>query len=166
VIRRHNYHRWRVAEEHRSRIATPTQIEEPPSDYDPRNCRSGGEAAGGVSIYQVGAATETEMKEKSPRRDTSCHSRSSRGSIRAGGGVALLRASVALKTLKLEGDEQFGVTIVRRACEEPVRQIVHNCGTEGVVVEKIKTNEIPIFASTHHRKVRRPWAAASNRSTK
>ena len=58
--------------------------------------------------------------------------------------MALLRASVALHALKLEGDEQFGVTIVRRACEEPVRQIVLNCGTEGaIVVEKIKTSEVP-----------------------
>jgi chaperonin GroEL len=56
-----------------------------------------------------------------------------------GGGVALLRASIVLDHLKLEGDEQFGVTIVRRACEEPVRQIVVNCGTEGAVVaQKIK----------------------------
>jgi chaperonin GroEL len=55
--------------------------------------------------------------------------------------VALLRASIALENLKLEGDEQFGVTIVRRACEEPVRQIVLNCGTEGaVVLQKIKMN--------------------------
>jgi chaperonin GroEL len=58
----------------------------------------------------------------------------------------LLRASAALKTLKLEGDEQFGVTIVGRACEEPVRQIVQNCGTEGaVVVERIKTDKNPNF---------------------
>ena len=58
----------------------------------------------------------------------------------------MLRASVALQTLKLEGDEQFGVTIVGRACEEPVRQIVRNCGSEGaVVVERIKTNRDPAF---------------------
>ena len=63
-----------------------------------------------------------------------------------GGGVALLRASVALRNLKLEGDEQFGVTIVRRACEEPVRQIVQNCGIEGaVVVERIKNSDNPHF---------------------
>ena len=63
-----------------------------------------------------------------------------------GGGVALLRASVAVQKLKLEGDEQFGVTIVCRACEEPVRQIVRNCGTEGaVVVERIKPNPDPNF---------------------
>jgi chaperonin GroEL len=63
-----------------------------------------------------------------------------------GGGVALLRASVALQEFKLEGDEQFGVTIVRRACEEPVRQIVLNCGVEGaVVVGAIKSNKDPHF---------------------
>jgi chaperonin GroEL len=63
-----------------------------------------------------------------------------------GGGVALLRAAVALDALKLEGDEQFGVAIVRRACEEPLRQIVVNCGTEGaVVVEKIKNHKNPNF---------------------
>ena len=63
-----------------------------------------------------------------------------------GGGVALLRVADALKTLKLEEDEQFGVNIVRRACEEPVRQIVVNCGTEGaVVVEKIKASKEPNF---------------------
>src|SRR6185312_6635377 len=63
-----------------------------------------------------------------------------------GGGVALLRAAAALQSLKLDGDEQFGVTIVRRACEEPVRQIVRNCGIEGaVVVEKIRNNTDPHF---------------------
>src|SRR5581483_6673020 len=62
------------------------------------------------------------------------------------GGVALLRASIALENLKLEGDEQFGVAIVRRACEEPVRQIVRNCGTEGAVVaEKIRNHKDPDF---------------------
>jgi chaperonin GroEL len=66
--------------------------------------------------------------------------------IVTGGGVALLRASMALQNLKLEGDEQFGVTIVRRACEEPVRQIVRNCGTEGsVVAEKIMHQQDPHF---------------------
>jgi chaperonin GroEL len=63
-----------------------------------------------------------------------------------GGGVALLRASIALESLKLDGDEQFGVTIVRRACEEPVRQIVANCGTEGAVVAaKIRNQADPNY---------------------
>ncbi|MDQ6666032.1 MAG: chaperonin GroEL, partial [Acidobacteriota bacterium] len=63
-----------------------------------------------------------------------------------GGGVALLRASKALKDMKLEGDEQIGVDIIRRACEEPVRQIVHNSGTEGaVVLGKIRENDSPTY---------------------
>ena len=99
--------------------------------------------AGGVAIIKVGAATETEMKEKKARVEDALHA--TRAAIEEGivpgGGVALLRASITLQTLKLEGDEQFGVTIVRRACEEPVRQIVMNCGTEGAIVaEKIKNS--------------------------
>jgi chaperonin GroEL len=102
--------------------------------------------AGGVAIIKVGAATETEMKEKKARVEDALHATRAavEEGIVPGGGVALLRASVALQKLKLEGDEQFGVTIVRRACEEPVRQIVINCGTEGAVVaEKIKSIEDP-----------------------
>jgi chaperonin GroEL len=97
--------------------------------------------AGGVAIIKVGAATETEMKEKKARVEDALHATRAavEEGIVPGGGVALLRAAMALQTLKLEDDEQFGVNIVRRACEEPVRQIVLNCGTEGaVVVEKIK----------------------------
>jgi chaperonin GroEL len=63
-------------------------------------------------------------------------------SIVPGGGVALLQASITLQTLNLEGGEQFGVTIVRRACEEPVRQIVLNCGTEGVIAAEKITNHL------------------------
>jgi len=97
--------------------------------------------AGGVAIIKVGAATETEMKEKKARVEDALHATRAavEEGIVPGGGVALLRASIALQRLQLDGDEQFGVTIVRRACEEPVRQIVVNCGTEGaVVVEKIR----------------------------
>src|SRR5205823_9872131 len=100
--------------------------------------------AGGVAIIKVGAATETEMKEKKARVEDALHATRAavEEGIVPGGGVALLRAARALKSLKLEGDEQFGVTIVCRACEEPVRQIVMNCGTEGaVVVDKIRSNE-------------------------
>jgi len=100
--------------------------------------------AGGVAIIKVGAATETEMKEKKARVEDALHA--TRAAIEEGivpgGGVALLRAAIVLEKLKLEGDEQFGVTIVRRACEEPVRQIVLNGGIEGaIVVEKIKNHE-------------------------
>ena len=101
-----------------------------------------------MAIIKVGAATETEMKEKKARVEDALHATRAavEEGIVPGGGVALLRASIALEKLKLEGDEQFGVTIVRRACEEPVRQIVVNCGTEGAVVaEKIKNHKDPNF---------------------
>ena len=129
-----------------------TQVEETTSDYDREKLQERlAKLAGGVAIIKVGAATETEMKEKKARVEDALHATRAavEEGIVPGGGVALLRASVALQPLKLEGDEQFGVTIVRRACEEPVRQIVLNCGTEGaVVVEKIKTNRIQTSAST------------------
>ena len=126
-----------------------TQVEETTSDYDREKLQERlAKLAGGVAIIKVGAATETEMKEKKARVEDALHATRAavEEGIVPGGGVALLRASVALQALKTEGDEQFGVNIVRRACEEPVRQIVLNCGTEGaVVVEKIKTNEDPNF---------------------
>jgi chaperonin GroEL len=121
------------------------QIEETTSDYDREKLQERlAKLAGGVAIIKVGAATETEMKEKKARVEDALHATRAavEEGIVPGGGVALLRASIALRDLKLEGDEQFGVTIVRRACEEPVRQIVLNCGTEGAVVaEKIKNNQ-------------------------
>ena len=125
------------------------QVEETTSDYDREKLQERlAKLAGGVAIIKVGAATETEMKEKKARVEDALHATRAavEEGIVPGGGVALLRASVALQCLKLDGDEQFGVTIVRRACEEPVRQIVLNCGTEGaVVVEKIRTNQDPNF---------------------
>jgi chaperonin GroEL len=125
------------------------QAEDTTSDYDREKLQERlAKLAGGVAIVKVGAATETEMKEKKARVEDALHATRAavEEGIVPGGGVALLRASVALQKLKLEGDEQFGVTIVRRACEEPVRQIVRNCGIEGaVVVEKIKTNDDPNF---------------------
>ena len=119
-----------------------TQVEETTSDYDREKLQERlAKLAGGVAIIKVGAATETEMKEKKARVEDALHA--TRAAIEEGivpgGGVALLRASMALQELTLEGDEQFGVTIVRRACEEPVRQIVANCEAEGAVVaERIK----------------------------
>jgi chaperonin GroEL len=88
------------------------------------------------------------MKEKKARVEDALHATRAavEEGIVPGGGVALLRASIVLEKLTLSGDEQFGVTIVRRACEEPVRQIVANCGTEGAVVtEKIKNHKDPNF---------------------
>jgi chaperonin GroEL len=126
-----------------------TQVEETTSDYDREKLQERlAKLAGGVAIIKVGAATETEMKEKKARVEDALHATRAavEEGIVPGGGVALLRASVTLQKLKLEGDEQFGVNIVRRACEEPVRQIVLNCGVEGaVVVEKIKSNPDPNF---------------------
>jgi len=118
-----------------------TQVEETTSDYDREKLQERlAKLAGGVAIIKVGAATETEMKEKKARVEDALHA--TRAAIEEGivpgGGVAMLRAAIALEKLKLEGDEQFGVTIVRRACEEPIRQISLNGGSEGsVVVEKI-----------------------------
>ena len=126
-----------------------TQIADTTSDYDREKLQERlAKLAGGVAIIRVGAATETEMKEKKARVEDALHA--TRAAIEEGivpgGGVALLRAAIALKKLTLEGDEQFGVNIVRRACEEPVRQIVLNCGTEGaVVVEKIRVSDDPHF---------------------
>src|SRR5204863_4517522 len=119
-----------------------TQIEETTSDYDREKLQERlAKLAGGVAVIKVGAATETEMKEKKARVEDALNATRAavEEGIVPGGGVALLRASEALKELKLEDDEQFGVRIVRRACEEPVRQIAANGGIEGaIVLEKIK----------------------------
>jgi chaperonin GroEL len=127
------------------------QIEETTSDYDREKLQERlAKLAGGVAIIKVGAATEIEMKEKKARVEDALHATRAavEEGIVPGGGVALLRASMALQSLHLEGDEQFGVTIVRRACEEPVRQLVLNCGIEGaVVVEKIKLGGCPTSAN-------------------
>jgi chaperonin GroEL len=118
------------------------QVEETTSDYDREKLQERlAKLAGGVAIIKVGAATETEMKEKKARVEDALHATRAavEEGIVPGGGVALLRASLALDELKLEGDEQFGVKIVHRACEEPVRQIAANGAIEGsIVIEKIK----------------------------
>jgi chaperonin GroEL len=125
------------------------QIEETTSDYDREKLQERlAKLVGGVAVVKVGAATETEMKEKKARVEDAMHATRAavEEGIVPGGGVALLRASVAVQKLTLEGDEQFGVTIVGRACEEPIRQLVANCGTEGAVVaEKIKSYAEPNF---------------------
>jgi chaperonin GroEL len=121
------------------------QIEETTSDYDREKLQERlAKLAGGVAIIKVGAATETEMKEKKARVEDAMHATRAavEEGIVPGGGVALLRASVAIEKLHLEGDEQVGVNIVRRACEEPLRQIVQNSGSEGaVVVEKVRSHK-------------------------
>jgi len=125
------------------------QVEETTSDYDREKLQERlAKLVGGVAVIKVGAATETEMKEKKARVEDALHATRAavEEGIVPGGGVALLRAAIALDTLKLHEDEQFGVAIVKRACEEPVRQIVLNGGTEGaIVVEKIRTNKDPNF---------------------
>jgi chaperonin GroEL len=120
------------------------QIEETTSDYDREKLQERlAKLAGGVAVIKVGAATETEMKEKKARVEDALHATRAavEEGIVPGGGVALLRAAEALKSLKLEGDEQIGVDIIRRACEEPVRQITGNAGIEGaIVIEKVRSN--------------------------
>jgi chaperonin GroEL len=121
-----------------------SQIEETTSDYDREKLQERlAKLAGGVAIIKVGAATETEMKEKKARVEDALHATRAavEEGIVPGGGVALLRAAKALHEHKLEGDEQIGLNIVRRACEEPLRQIVLNSGHEGaIVVEKVRSN--------------------------
>src|SRR5450432_819534 len=121
-----------------------SQIEETTSDYDREKLQERlAKLAGGVAVIKVGAATETEMKEKKARVEDALHATRAavEEGIVPGGGVALLRAAKKLENLKLHEDEQFGVTIVRRACEEPLRQIVLNCGTEGaIVLDKVREN--------------------------
>jgi chaperonin GroEL len=120
------------------------QIDETTSDYDREKLQERlAKLAGGVAIIKVGAATETEMKEKKARVEDALHATRAavEEGIVPGGGVALLRAVKGLEGLKVQGDEQIGVNIVRRACEEPVRQIVGNAGYEGaIVIEKIRSN--------------------------
>ncbi len=122
-----------------------TQIEETTSDYDREKLQERlAKLAGGVAVIKVGAATETEMKEKKARVEDALHATRAavEEGIVPGGGVALLRAADKLKELKLAGDEHIGVGIVRRACEEPLRQIVANAGFEGAIaVERIRTSE-------------------------
>jgi len=125
------------------------QIEETTSDYDREKLQERlAKLAGGVAVIKVGAATETEMKEKKARVEDALHATRAavEEGIVPGGGVALLRAAKSLAGLKLGDDEQIGVNIVHRSCEEPVRQIVGNAGYEGaIVIEKIMNNADPNY---------------------
>jgi chaperonin GroEL len=118
------------------------QIEETTSDYDKEKLQERlAKLAGGVAVINVGAATETEMKEKKARVEDALHATRAavEEGIVPGGGVALLRCVPAVDKLELEGDEKVGATIVKRALEEPLRQLVNNAGMEGsVVVEHVK----------------------------
>jgi chaperonin GroEL len=119
-----------------------TQIDDTTSDYDREKLQERlAKLIGGVAVINVGAATETEMKEKKARVEDALNATRAavEEGIVPGGGVALLRCIAALDKLKLTGDEQLGVNIVRRSLEDPARQIANNAGMEGsVVVEKLK----------------------------
>jgi chaperonin GroEL len=119
------------------------QIEETTSDYDREKLQERlAKLAGGVAVINVGAATETEMKEKKARVEDALHATRAavEEGIVAGGGVALIRAQKAIENLRgLNDDEKVGVQIVRRAVEEPMRQLANNAGAEGaLIVEEVK----------------------------
>jgi chaperonin GroEL len=123
------------------------QIDETTSDYDREKLQERlAKLAGGVAVIKVGAATETAMKEKKARVEDALNATRAavEEGIVPGGGVALLRCAKAVDNLKkLEGDEKVGAMIVRRALEEPIRQIVENAGLEGsVIVEKVKAESV------------------------
>ncbi len=121
------------------------QIDQTTSDYDKEKLQERlAKLVGGVAVIQVGAATETEMKEKKARVDDALHATRAavEEGIVPGGGVAFLRCLPALEKLKLEGEQRFGVDIVRRALEEPARRIAGNAGWEGpVVIERIRNEK-------------------------
>jgi chaperonin GroEL len=145
----------------RSRVKTiKAQIEDTSSDYDREKLQERlAKLVGGVAVIRVGAATETELKEKKARVEDAMNATRAavEEGIVAGGGVALIRAAKALDKFKVfettedgetigDEDEQIGVSIIRRALEEPLRQIVQNAGKEGaVIVEKVRANKDPNF---------------------
>src|SRR5437660_6809386 len=137
-----------------------TQIEDTSSDYDREKLQERlAKLVGGVAIIRVGAATETELKEKKARVEDAMHATRAavEEGIVPGGGVVLIRAAKALDKFKVfetnedgetigDEDEQIGVNIIRRALEEPLRQIVQNAGQEGaVIVEKVRASKDPNF---------------------
>ena len=124
------------------------QVEDTDSDYDKEKLQERlAKLSGGVAVINVGAATETEMKEKKARVEDALHATraASQEGIVPGGGVALLRTLGALDKMKLEGDEKIGVDIIKRSIEEPIRQIAENAGMEGsVVVQRVKSEKTNI----------------------
>ncbi|MGD8314467.1 MAG: chaperonin GroEL [Syntrophobacterales bacterium] len=121
------------------------QIEETTSDWDREKLQERlAKLIGGVAVINVGAATETEMKERKARVEDALNATRAavEEGIVPGGGVALLRCLAALEKIKLEGEEQLGVSVLKRALEEPIRQIANNAGHEGsVVVERVKNEK-------------------------
>jgi chaperonin GroEL len=124
------------------------QVEETDSDYDKEKLQERlAKLSGGVAVINVGAATETEMKEKKARVEDALHATRAavEEGIIPGGGVGLIRTIAQLDKLKLEGDEKVGVDIVKRALEEPIRQLSENAGLEGsVVVQRIKQEKTSV----------------------
>jgi chaperonin GroEL len=122
-----------------------SQIDKTTSDYDREKLQERlAKLVGGVAVIKVGAATETEMKEKKARVEDAMHATRAavEEGIVPGGGVALIRCIEAVAALKLEGDEAIGANIVKRALEEPLRQIVGNAGEEGaVIIGKIREHK-------------------------
>ncbi|MBM3751036.1 MAG: chaperonin GroEL [Acidimicrobiia bacterium] len=122
-----------------------TQVEETTSDYDREKLQERlAKLVGGVAVIKVGAATETEMKEKKARVEDAMHATKAavEEGIVPGGGVALLKSSKAIDGLKLEGDQKVGADIVRRAVEAPMRWIATNAGVEGsIIVQKVRENK-------------------------
>ena len=121
------------------------QIEETTSDYDREKLQERlAKLVGGVAVIKVGAATETEMKEKKARVEDAMHATKAavEEGIVPGGGVALLRGALALDKLALDGDQQIGVNILKRALEEPMRWIAQNAGHEGsIIVQKVRESK-------------------------
>jgi len=124
-----------------------TQVEDTTSDYDREKLQERlAKLVGGVAVIKVGAATETEMKEKKARVEDAMHATKAavEEGIVPGGGVALIRAGKALDKLKLEGDQAVGLQIIKRAIEEPMRWIAMNAGQEGsIIVSKVKEQKNP-----------------------
>jgi chaperonin GroEL len=125
------------------------QVEDTTSDYDREKLQERlAKLVGGVAVIKVGAATEVELKEKKARVEDAMHATRAavEEGIVAGGGVALIRCLGALDKMKLEGDEAIGVNIVKRALEEPMRQIAHNAGAEGaIIVGRVRESKDPDF---------------------
>ena len=137
-----------------------SQIENTTSDYDREKLQERlAKLVGGVAVIKVGAATEIEMKEKKARVEDALHATRAavEEGIVPGGGVALIRAQTALDKLKLSDEQQVGVRIIRRAIEEPLRQIAANAGDEGsIVVQKVKEGKGNFGYNAGTGRVRRP----------
>ena len=136
------------------------QVEDTTSDYDREKLQERlAKLVGGVAVIKVGAATETEMKEKKARVEDAMHATKAavEEGIVPGGGTALIRAAKALDSLKLEGDQKVGVNIIKRAIEEPLRWIATNAGLEGsIVVQKVRELDERVRLQRADRHLREP----------